>query len=224
MSRRCVLVASLLAAGCPKPPADGDVAPTMATAAEQANAIEIYDELEALIADGADTEQDRQYALDRLTELEDDQTAAFAFARAAVLGRVAELRGVKAGKLVTQAETFARRSIERDPKFRDGAATRMLGSLYVMAPPRLVEHGDSEEGLELLEGLVESNPDDVVNHLRLAEAFIHLGDPEPGLPSLCRTLDDRDGLRADESALLDRLIADVGGSEVLQCAAEAADD
>ncbi|MEM6994019.1 MAG: hypothetical protein AAF721_26135 [Myxococcota bacterium] len=223
VSSRWLAATMLIAAGCPTPPASTDVAPTIATAAAEAGPLEVYEELEALIAEGNDSEDDRQYALDRVQKIEDDETAEYAFVRAALLGRVAELRGVKAGKLVTEVERYARMSIERDPEYRDRAATRMLGSLYVMAPPRLVEHGDSEEGLELLEVLAEEKPQLVVNHLRLAEAFIHLGDPEPALEHLCTAQQGRDALRPDEAALLDRLVADVGGAGVLGCAAGVAD-
>ena len=59
----------------------------------------------------------------------------------------------------------------------------MLGTLYVIAPGALVKHGDSERGLELLEGLVSEHPEIVENHLRLAEAYIALGDPDPAGPS-----------------------------------------
>ena len=213
---------SLLGA-CQPPPPESTVAPEITTAVADEDAIAVYEELETLIADGNDSEDDRQYALQRVRSMQDDNTAGYAFARAALLGRVAELRGVKAGKLVTEAERYARLSIERDPDFRAKAATRMLGSLYVMSPPRLVEHGDSEEGLELLEALAEEHPDDVINHLRLAEAFIHLGDPEPALPHLCTSVAGRNALRADEQALLDRLVADVGGSDVLGCEAGPSD-
>lgn len=219
LSLRCAAVLCATIVGCPKPPTSADVAPTIATAADHADATTIYEELETLISTGTDSEDDRQYALDRVRHLEDDGSAAYAFARAAVLGRVAELRGVKAGKLVTEAERFARLSIARDPEYSGRAATRMLGSLYVMAPPRLVEHGDSEEGLELLEGLAKERPEDVINHLRLAEAFVHLGDPDPGLPALCAALAGRTQLRPDQSALLDRLVADVGGEAALDCGA-----
>jgi len=218
-----VALIALSLAGCPKAPASTDVAPTVADAADEADAMQIYAELEALIADGRDSEDDRQFALDGVQKIEDDGTAEYAFARAALLGRVAELRGVKAGKLVTGVERYARLSIERDPEFKGKAATRMLGSLYVMAPPRLVEHGDSETGLELLEALADEHPDEPLNHLRVAEAFIHLGDPEPALPHLCTTLAVRDTLRADDQALLGRLVADAGGDAALGCGGEAAD-
>ena len=76
------------------------------------------------------------------------------FARADVTGRLVQQRGFLAANLVPDIERAARRSRELDPNFRDGAATRLLGTLYVIAPAAVLEHGDSEQGLELLEGLV----------------------------------------------------------------------
>ena len=98
-----------------------------------------------------------------------------------------------------------------------GAAQRLLGTMYVMAGKH-TEHGDSERGLELLEALAERHPEDPVNHVRLGEAYVSLGDPEGAFEPLCRALDGRDELPAEERRLLDQLVADLGGVEVLACA------
>ncbi|MCR9165293.1 MAG: tetratricopeptide repeat protein [Nannocystaceae bacterium] len=177
----------------------------------------VLDALEADIEAGAASEQDRKRAYERVATAEDDGTAAYAFARAALAGRLAELRGVKAGKLVTEAETYARLSLERDPQYDQGAATRMLGTLYVMAPGRLVEHGDAEDGLSMLEDLVEAQPDDPRNHLRVAEAFIALDDPDPAARFLCFAHAHRDTLRKDDQRLLDTLSETFGGKAGLAC-------
>lgn len=216
MTRRTRLVLLLVLAGC-RPPTAAEVTPAVAQAAEQKDALAISDELEALIAEGRDTEDDRVYALDRVRSIPDDGSAGYAFARAAVAGRVAELRGVKAGKLVGEAEGNARRSIERDPEFRERAASRLLASLWVMAPPRLLEHGDSEEGLSLLEELAEEQPEILLNHLRLAEAYIFLGDPEPAVPHLCTVKAGRDSLRRDDDALLTRLLEEAADEGPIEC-------
>lgn len=215
-----LLLATVLALGC-RPPAETDVTPEVAAAAKQEDALAVSDELEALIEKGSDSEDDRVFALDRVRAIPDDESAGYAFARAAVAGRVAELRGVKAGKLVTEAEAFARRSIERDPGFRDEAASRMLGSLWVQAPPRLLEHGDSEEGLSLLEDLAGEHPDQILNHLRLAEAYVFLGDPDPAVPHLCTAKAGRESLRSDDDALLTRLLDEVADEEPIECEAAA---
>ncbi|MFO0633791.1 MAG: hypothetical protein U0168_13160 [Nannocystaceae bacterium] len=151
--RRLVRVLLLCAACTPKPSAN-----VTAPGAPPADPVEVYDALEAAIGEGRDDEQQRVDALAKVEHTKDDGSAAYAFVRAALLGRVAELRGADAGKLVTEAEAWARRSLQRDPEFRERAATQMLGSLYVMAPARLLEHGDSEDGLAMLEGLVEAKP------------------------------------------------------------------
>ena len=107
-------------------------------------------------------------------------------------------------------ERWALRSRTLDPDFRDGAATRLLGTLYVAAPASFLEHGDSEQGIEMLEQLVQEHPDAVENHLRLAEAYIALSDPEPAAPHLCVCLAQRAALRRDDQQLLDQLVATAG--------------
>lgn len=179
----------------------------------------MYDGVETAIAAGSDTEQQRVDALARVERAPDDGSAGYAFVRAALNGRVAELRGANAGKLVTQAEEWARKSLERDAKFRDGAATQLLGSLYVMAPGRLVEHGDSEKGLEMLEGLVAAQPTNPRYRMRLAQAYDHLGDGDAGHEHLCVAAAGRDQLRGDEQKLLDRLLDSAGGLAALACPA-----
>lgn len=193
--------------------ADDSVAP------EATPAIAIYDTLEASIAAGDDSRALRDEAFAEIQSLADDGTAAYAFARAAVAGRVAEKRGLQAGGLVAEAETWVRKAIEIEADFREGAATRMLGTLYVMAPPRMVEHGDSETGLEILEGEVEAHPERLRGRIRLAEAYIALGDPEPGFPHLCAALLGQESLGALDRGLLDRLLEEAGGEESLGCAA-----
>lgn len=211
---RSFLLLVLCAACTPKPSANvttPDAAPV--------DPVAVYDALETEIAAATDSEQERVDALARVERVTDDGTAAYAFVRAALNGRVAELRGANAGRLVTEAEAWARKSLERDAKFRDGAATQMLGSLYVMAPARLLEHGDSETGLEMLEALVEAQPSAPRYRLRLAQAYLHLGDDDAAKPHLCATLPARAELRGDEQTLLDELVKDAGGAAGLGCPA-----
>jgi hypothetical protein len=208
-----VLVFSL-ATGCA---ARKPVHPTLTAAAEQTDALAMYDALEALIDARTDTPADREYAYDTIRAREED-TAANAFARAAITGRLVQQKGLLGAGLVPDIERYARRSRELDPNFRDGAATRLLGTLYVVAPATFLKHGDSESGLELLEALVEAHPNALENHLRLAEAYIALGDRPPARPHLCRCLAHRTELRGDDQALLTMLAADVGP---LQCPGDA---
>ena len=86
--------------------------------------------------------------------------------------------------------------------------------LLLLAPAALLEHGDSERGIEMLESLAEERPDVPENHLRLAEAYVALGDPAPARPHLCRCFESKNVLRPDDQALLARLAND---AEPLGC-------
>jgi tetratricopeptide (TPR) repeat protein len=193
----------------------GTVDPSISEA-PPADAWAVYQALEQQIASGQASEADRVAALDKVRAAPDDQTAAYAYARASVAGRVAEGRGLKALKLLEDMRKWGLISIERDPQFQDMAATRMLGTLYVLAGNHLQE-GDSEEGLELLEEVVDAYPDSPLNHLRLAEGYIALGDPEPALESLCVAQAGREQLSGEERELLEGLVEDIGGAEMLPC-------
>jgi hypothetical protein len=179
-------------------------------AAAGRDAVAIADALEALIADGRDTPEDRAYAYEAALRAPPADTAADAFARAAVIGRLVQARGLTASHLVAEVERHARRSRALDPGYRGGAATRMLGTLYVLAPSALLEHGDSEEGLTLLTELAAARPDVPENHLRLGEALLALGERDSAGPPLCRAAAARSSLRRDEQGLLDRLLEDAG--------------
>jgi hypothetical protein len=195
-----VLVALAFGAGCA--PASTPVKSALTQAGPAPLAV--ADALEALIAVKADTPGDRRYAYDRLSAAA-PKTAEDALARAIVAGRLAQVSGLAALGLVGEVERYAAESARLDPALRSGAAERLLGSLYVMAPASLLEHGDSEKGLELLEGVVRRFPEHAGNHLRLAEGYIALGDPEPARPHLCFCRGHRATLRTDEQRLLDEL-------------------
>lgn len=171
--------------------------------AEPSN-LAVADALEALIATHADTPGDRRYAYERV-KTQPAVTAADTLGRAMIAGRLAQVAGLSAPSLVAEVERYARQSAALDASFRYGAAERILGSLYVMAPASLLEHGDSESGLELLEGVVRRFPGYPTNHLRLAEAYVALNDPEPARPHLCFCRAHRAELRPDEQKLLEEL-------------------
>ncbi len=204
---------SLVALTACKP--KGTVDPSIDAAAEQ-GAWAIHEALEARIATGQVSEADRVAALDRVREAADDESAAHAYARASVAGRVAEDRGLKALALLEEMREWAETSIERDPNFDGMAAKRLLGTLYVLAGRHLTK-GDSEQGLELLEAVVEAHPDLARNHLRLGEGFVALGDAESGFESLCKARAGRESLTRQEQTLLDQLIEDAGGTAALGC-------
>ena len=190
--------------------------PELRPAAVERDALALSDRLEELIDRRQDTPQDREAAYDAVREWK-EKTAAYAYARAKLAGRLAETRGLSAVGLIADMERWARISIALDPRFRDGAARRMLGTLYVLAPASVVKFGDSEEGLEMLEKQLERYPNDPENHLRLAEGYIALGDPEPAYELLCYARVRGDTLRPSDKRVLDSLVRQVGGPDELLC-------
>jgi hypothetical protein len=201
------LFALLLASSCAT--LQGSVNPELMAAAERHDPLVTSDTLEALIERGADSPADREYAY-QVIRAEEEDNAAYAFARAAVTGRLVQQRGLRGASQVGEVERWALRSRTLDLAFRDGAATRLLGTLYVIAPATFLEHGDSERGVEMLEQLVQEHPDVAENQLRLAEAYIALGDPDPAAPHLCVCLAHRAALRRDDQQLLDQLVTTAG--------------
>jgi hypothetical protein len=170
----------------------------------KASNLAIADALEKLIAEHTDTPGDRRYAYERV-KTQPATTAEETLGRAMVAGRLAQVAGLSAPGLVAEVERYASESAKLDPSLRYGAAQRILGSLYVMAPASLLQHGDSETGLDLLEGVVKRFPASATNHLRLGEAYLSLSDPDPARPHLCFCREHRAELRHDEQKLLDEL-------------------
>ncbi len=176
--------------------------------AQKHDTLALSDALEELIAAGTDTAADRAFAYQEASTHEEPSSASYAFARAAITGRYVQTHGLAGVRHVAEVETWARRSRELDPGFRGGVATRLLGTLYVLVPATMLAHGDSEEGISLLEGLVKLHPEVPENRLRLAEALIALGDPAPATLHLCFCLGVRASLRPDDQKLLARLVKD----------------
>jgi hypothetical protein len=208
----------LLGAGCPNGANSAQLRPELGAAAEKRDAIGVSDALEDLIDTEADTPEDREAALDAVKKWPQG-TAEYAYARAALIGRVAESKGAGGAMLLKDMEQWAKRSIELDASFRDGAATRMLGSLYVLAPAQYLKDGNSEKGLELLEAQVKKFPDPPENHLRLAEGYLALDDADNAVPALCKAIAGKPKLRPSELRLLDKLVEQAGG--VPDCSASA---
>jgi len=177
----------------------------------------VSDELEALIEAGTDTSDARAAAYDKVRQAPCEGVGQ-SFGRAAVTGRIVQQKGLLAANLVRDVEFYARRSRDLEPGFRDFASTRMLGTLYVLAPAALLKHGDSETGLEMLETLAHDHPTVPENHLRLAEAYVSLGDNASARPHVCDTLAVRTKLRRDDQNLLNQLFAQLtAGGKSLGC-------
>jgi hypothetical protein len=185
------------------------ISPALTAASDKQDALAVADALEELIAQGNDRAEDRLYAYN-VVRAKPVDTPEYNYARAVVTGRLVQQRGLLGADLVGEVEHFARRSRELNPNFRTGAATRMLGTLYVIAPPALLRHGDSETGLELLEKLVQEHPEILENHLRVGEAYIALGDPDPAKDHLCKCHAEQARMRRDDRILLAQLMKDAG--------------
>jgi hypothetical protein len=192
--------------------------PELRQAAAGHDALALSDAVEKLIDERRITPEDREAAYDAVREWP-QPTAGYAYARANLVGRLAQIRGMTGALLIAEMEKWARQSVGLNPKFRNSAAKRMLGTLYVLAPASLLKHGDSEKGLELLHEVVEAFPDEPENHLRLAEAYASLGDPEPALESLCFAIANRKRLRPDSQRLLARVRDEYGKNDDLDCGA-----
>jgi predicted Zn-dependent protease len=219
-ARRLLAVLCLLVAGSTIGCGSLILRPELRQPAARRDALALAEAVEDLIDRQVDKPDDREAAYDEVCKWR-ERTAAYGYARASLAGRLAQIRGLTAIPLITEMEAWARYSIELDPHFRGGAARRMLGTLYSLAPAALVKHGDSEKGLELLEELVEEYPDAPENRLRLAEAYISLDDPDPSFEHLCRCLAQQRALRPSEQRLLATLVEDVGGRAALGCRATA---
>jgi hypothetical protein len=203
-------------AGCG--PLKGLKVPLPRMGAAPVDCLAVSDELETLVEAGTDTPAVRAAAYEKVRQAPCNATSGAAFGRAAVTGRIVQQKGLLAANLVRDVEFYARRSRELDPNFRDLAATRMLGTLYVLAPAALLKHGDSESGLQMLEIMTRDHPDVPENHLRLAEAYVALGDNPSARPQVCQCLGMRTRLRRDDQSLLNQLFAQLtAGGKSLGC-------
>jgi hypothetical protein len=183
--------------------------PQLTAAAQGGDPLALSDALERLIDEGKATSTDRAYAYEVVKKV-NANTAPTAYARASVTGRLVQDKGLRAANLIPDVEKYALVSREMDPEFRGGAATLLLGKLYVMAPATLLKRGDSETGLEMLEELNTEHPDMPETRLRLAEAYVTLHDPEPAAPHLCFLLEHKSELRPDDQQVLKDLLDDAG--------------
>ena len=199
----------LLVTGCGATAAKTPVSPQLQTAIATSDPLAIADALEALIDEGKATEHDRQVAYETLRDAQ-MPTAQYAFARAMVTGRLAQVKGLAGAMLAREMESWAETARKLDSAFRDGGATRMLGTLYVLAPSSVLAHGDSEKGLEMLEKNRKDYPNAIENHLRYAEALIALNDAGSATEALCKCRAEKAKLRKDDQALLDKLFQDAG--------------
>jgi hypothetical protein len=203
------MIASTGCEGWFGPPPNGPMHASLIEIGSKGDALATSDALEALIADGKDTPTDREFALKSITA-RPQGGAAYAFARAAVTGRVVQSRqGISGLGLVGDVARWAELSRKLEPEFREGAASRLLGTLYTQAPASLLPNGGgAEAGIALLEELVRKHPNTVENHLRLAEALVFNSDSESALLHLCFCVAHKPELRRDDQILLDHILHD----------------
>jgi hypothetical protein len=129
--RAICLALALAAVGCTSPVRT--TSPELAAASKDKDISGMRDVLEDLIDAEQDQEADREYAYEQSARVADDGSAGWALARAEIVGRYAESKGLKALWLIKEIESLALQSIERDADFSGAAARRMLGTLYVLA-------------------------------------------------------------------------------------------
>ncbi|MBI4702975.1 MAG: hypothetical protein HY744_17805 [Deltaproteobacteria bacterium] len=194
----------------------GLLRPELQAPVDRQDALAVHDAMEALIDRERDTPEDRRAAYEAVRRWR-EPTAAYAYARAALAGRLVQALGLAGASYIEEIERYGQQSAKLDPSFRDGAAKRTLGTMYVLAPASLVKQGDSEQGLEMLEELAAQHPAEMENHLRLAEGYIALGDPDPAREPLCRCLAAQRRLRPDSRRLMHRLVRSGGGRAALRC-------
>ncbi len=108
---------------------------------------------EAAIALGADTDGAVHYYL------------------AANLGLVIRDHVSLAVEHLPRIRSEAQRAVDLSPDIDDGGPLRLLGILYLKAPPWPTGFGDGETALALLAQAVEKHPDHPLNHLFYAEVL-----------------------------------------------------
>ena len=104
-------LACFLASACNKLP--GTTSPDLRAAAKAQDLPAVLAELEKMVDAQRATERDREFAYDQAKRSHDDGSAGWAYARAAITGRLAESKGLKALWLIKEIEQYARSSIEQ---------------------------------------------------------------------------------------------------------------
>lgn len=75
---------------------------------------------------------------------------------------------------LVRLESELRRAVVLSPDIDDGGPLRVLGMLYLRAPPWPTGIGDGDKALELLKQAVEKHPNHPLNHLFYAQAIWEL--------------------------------------------------
>lgn len=86
-------------------------------------------------------------------------------------GLLAKHQPRQAGELMKSVIAAAERSAKIDPRFATGEARRVLGAIYIYAPPWPSGVGDLDEAIDVLEQLAKDFPKEPMNLFYLAEAY-----------------------------------------------------
>ena len=100
-----------------------------------------------------------------------DGDAAVHYYLAANLGLVVRGHAALAADSLPRLEAEIKRSAALDPGLDDGGPLRLLGMLYLKAPPWPTGIGDGDKALQLLRQAAERYPRHPLNHLFYAEAI-----------------------------------------------------
>ncbi len=100
-----------------------------------------------------------------------------------------------ASVLISPLMNTLKKVIEMDETIDEGGALRVLGALYLKAPPWPTGPGDLDKALELLERAVTNHPDHPLNQLFMAEALLEDEAPDEALITLERARDRLDPVK-----------------------------
>lgn len=104
-----------------------------------------------------------------------DEDAAVHYYLAANLGLAVREHITLAVENLDRLESEMKRALALDPAIDDGGPLRLLGALYLQAPPWPSGIGDLDKALELLEKAVIDYPGHPINRLFYAQALWHDG-------------------------------------------------
>jgi hypothetical protein len=99
------------------------------------------------------------------------QDAAVHYYLAANLGLAVRDRMTLALENLPRLESEMKRAVELNPGIDDGGPLRLLGMLYLKAPPWPTGIGDADRALDLLRQAAERYPNHPLNHLFYAQAL-----------------------------------------------------
>jgi tetratricopeptide (TPR) repeat protein len=115
----------------------------------------------------------------------DPDNAQFQYSLALNIGLELEHASIANASLILQSfMATLKRVIKLDSTIDEGGALRILGALYLKAPPWPTGPGDLDKSLELLGRAVSEHPEHPLNHLFMAEAQLEDEEPEEALASV----------------------------------------